>query len=233
MSITKHNGRRKDWVKLYFDVGLKKVQPEEFDNFEVKADILPQLQHFPTIFKSAGGVATAMATRQPRRVVITFQTYYTETIVKLERISQYIAGKYSVVLEINGYYDRVYDVVLDPLLGATLGVPVTPGTAPNVGIPVMINGSGPVVMTQDQYDSWGGVETKWLVEVPFQMKAVIEHSPDWHLPGQARARGPRRNEAVTWTFHESTKLALPTSGGVIIDPDQGSDTGMLDPELPN
>lgn len=234
MNVQHHNGRRRlDWVKLYFDVGLKKPAIEQFDNFEVKPDILPQLQHVPQIFKSAGGIATALAIRQPRRVVITFQTYYTETVVKLERISQYIAGKYSVVLEINGYYDRVYDVVLDPGLGASLNVPVLPGTLPNVGVPVLINGSGPVIMTADQYASWGGDPDKWLVEVPFQMRSVIEHPGDWHLPGQARAIGPRRNEPVTFTFHESLQLSLPRLDGVVIDIGQDEGTGILAPELPD
>jgi hypothetical protein len=234
MNIYQHNGRRRpDWVKLYFEVGLKKPALEQFDNFEVKPDILPQLQHAPQIFKSAGGIATALAMRQPRRVVISIQTYYNETVVKLERISKYIGGRYSLTLEINGYYDRVYDVVIDPGLGASLNTPVLPGTLPNVGRPVMINGSGPVIMTQDQYDSWGGVPEKWLVEVPFQMKAVIEHSADWHLPGQARAIGPRRNETVVFTLHESLTLALPKIRGAVIDIGQDEGTGILAPELPD
>lgn len=94
--------RRKPYLVLTFDGGSTVVQ---FDNMEINRQVQVFTQWYPEIFQSAGGIATKLARRQPRRVRFQVRLHDKETICKLNTLVAITATRYRLRFCMYGYWD--------------------------------------------------------------------------------------------------------------------------------
>lgn len=218
--------RLQDYLRLTF-ITAAGTEVILFDNMEIRARLDVGEGNYPEVFNSAGGYASALPRLQPRLIRAQIQTWHHSTICKLKDIVRITRGRYRLKVCVNGFWDCIKTVEHDPDGGASLMVPgqisgaVLPATTriPVVGNAVLINGMGPVVFTQAQYDAW---QSDRLALVPYCLNAVIRYDAGIVFRGQARGLGARRNDSNTIEFLETVDLTLPP---YVQDTNEQGDTG--------